>query len=439
MKRRKRDVFEELTRKATHRRSHIDEDLGDLYLEDYGREMFPNIKTPIEFWKRIDYDMDYEKNGCLLLGMGGGRFDEHRYDGKKGRGGCCASLVAKELDIQKKPELIKALRYVTDNDTKGKTRPFDMANTLRAIHSLHPVNSEVGTDWAKKGFRDHIKRGLIILDEKEEVNEKIEAISSPKLLVAHWLDRKFGRQLTIEEDPALKYILLYSQQKSNPENPFLFSISSLARDRYYQNPDNPATVEEWIDLGLEAKYREQAQFITVTKEEFLKNNTIERIQIHTGKYINIATVVSDDELIPRYARSREGKEEIAVLIQIKPQDKAAGDGFIQIHLNPKFNLLLDGITLAVRKAEQVAQGTVKPITDENLLIAEGTLRRASHWFRHVNNLGLYNGALSLTGPPSKLTREEVEECVAEGLQIEYKEYIADYEQMQSELEELIEC
>ena len=439
---RKRTVIEELTEKATHRGPHTDENISDLFLEDYGQEKFPNLKNDIQFWKRVDYDEDYEKIGYCLLGIGGGDFDEHRYDGKKGRGGCCASLVAKSLGISKRPELVEALQFVTDNDTKGKTSSFDVADMLRTIHGMHPLNSLVGMDWGKIGFRGHINRKKLGSPKNIITNDKIEAISSPKLLVARWMDRKFGRQLTAQEDPALKFILLYSQRKINPENPLSFGASLLARDLYYQYPDNPEIAENWIDLGFNGKYEEQKRFITTTREEFKTKTTIENIPTARER-INIATIISDDDLVARFARSKESENEsgkrIGLVIQIKPGDKAIGDGFIQIHPNHKFGLSLDGITLAIRKAEQIAQGTENPITDEELLMAEGTLRKAPHWFRHTNNLGLYNGAKSLTGPFSYLTRAQVEECVREGLQIGYEEYQADCEQMRSELEELIEC
>ncbi len=385
--------------KVTHHNSHLDEIVGDMMATNHGDEKFPGISiAPLTFLNSIDYNKDPEeflREGRVLFGLGGGDYDEHCYDGKKGRGGCCASLVARDLEIEDRSELIKVLDFVTENDTKGKSWPFDAANVLRAIHHLNPTYSLIGVNWIRQGFGAHIRRNLKDLNKPRE-------ITNPQSLVVDWMDRKFGRQLTEKDDPALKYILRYGQQKRDPEKePFLFDINALAQDLTSQRND-------WIDLGLNAKYEEQKEFITLAADEFKKNATFEMV----GN-LRIATIVSNNKLVARYARSQKGGDAIAVVIQIQPADREAGNGFIQIHPDPQFRLSLDGITLAIRKAELIAQGMENLITDEELLMAEGTLRKSPHWYRHLD-LGLYNGALSLTVPGSKI-EDRVLGCVIDGL------------------------
>lgn len=397
----------ECIEKVTHHNAHSDEFLGDMLATNYGDEKFPGISiAPLIFWNSIDYNKDpkeFLNEGRALFGFGDGDWDEHRYDGKKGRGGCCASLVAKDLEVENRPELVRVLNFVTENDTKGKSWPFDAANVLMAIHHFYPTNSLVGGNWIRQGFGAHIRRNIKDLDKPRE-------ITNPQSLVVDWMDRKFGRQLTEKDDPALKYILRYGQQKRNPEKePFLFDINALAQDLAFQHPDRKDMVRDWIDLGLNSKYEEQKEFITLAAEEFRKNTTFEMV----GN-LRIAIIVSNNKLVARYARSQKGANAIALTIQIQPVDRETGNGFIQIHLNPQFGLSLDGITLAIRKAELIAQGMDGLITDEKLLMAEGTLRKSPYWYRHLD-LGLYNGAKSLTVPGS-IIEEKVLGCVREGLQ-----------------------
>jgi len=413
----KRNMVMEVKEKWTHRGPHVDEALADVLGVNYGDERFPGISiAPMNYCKSIDYTREpeeFEREKILLYGIGGGRLDEHRYDGLPGRPGCCASLAAEEFGIKDWPQLIEALNYVTDNDTKGKGKQFDAADSLRAIHGVYPTDSSVGMNWMRRGFVGHIKRMRVSLNNEERIDDKIEELSSPKAIVAGWMERTFGKQLTIKDDPALKYILTFSQQKANPEKPFLFGLGAMARNLYYEHPSDYQIPENWIDLALNSKHEKQTQFITTTKKEFNNNTVIEKVKV-SGRELKIAIITSNDDLVAKYARSREGDSEIALVIQIKPLDKAAGDGFIQIHPNAKFRLSLDGITLAIRTAEQIAQGTQNPITDNKLLMAEGTLRKAPQWYRHFD-LGVYNGALSLTTKPSKI-EDQILKCVIDGLQ-----------------------
>ena len=102
----------------THDNPHLDE-VGALFLiEKFGSEEF------------LD---KYAKDGMILMGVGGGDFDEHPRDGKERKNGDCAmSLVAKALKIEEDPALEKILKFITNNDLKGSSHPFDLASLLSA-------------------------------------------------------------------------------------------------------------------------------------------------------------------------------------------------------------------------------------------------------------------------------------------------------------------
>lgn len=102
----------------THDNPHLDE-IGALWL--------------IEKFCTKEFLEKYAKNKMILVGIGGGDFDEHPMAGQERKNGDCAmSLVAKALGVEKDPALEKILKFITNNDLKGSSHPFDLASLLSA-------------------------------------------------------------------------------------------------------------------------------------------------------------------------------------------------------------------------------------------------------------------------------------------------------------------
>lgn len=102
----------------THDNPHLDEVGALLLIEKFGTEEFLN---------------KYAKDGMILVGIGGGDLDEHPRDGQGRKNGDCAmSLVAKALGVEEDPALEKILKFITNNDLKGSSHPFDLASLLSA-------------------------------------------------------------------------------------------------------------------------------------------------------------------------------------------------------------------------------------------------------------------------------------------------------------------
>ncbi len=137
---------------ATHDRPHLDEIAAIWLLINFGAKQFPGIKdAQIEIWSDDDMECsaeEYEKEGTLLIGIGGGRFDEHPYNGDPKNKECAATLVAKELGVNKMPELSQLLTFVRKNDTQGGAQPFDLASMVKSVHQQHPNDPLKVFNWA---------------------------------------------------------------------------------------------------------------------------------------------------------------------------------------------------------------------------------------------------------------------------------------------------
>jgi len=124
-----------------HERPHLDEICALWMLQRFGEKLFPGVgeaklvfttngarcqKTPEQL----------ESEGILLLGCGGGRFDDHREMPEIGqvRQRCTADLVAEYLGVDQVPELTPLLDFVRRTDL-GKAQPFDLSSLVKMYHA----------------------------------------------------------------------------------------------------------------------------------------------------------------------------------------------------------------------------------------------------------------------------------------------------------------
>lgn len=114
---------------ATHQNPHLDEHVAIMCLRRHGEEKFPGISTAkIVTWGKKDLARTPPEaaamQGILLVGIGGGMFDEHGRDGK--RQDSAAGLVAKCLGLDRDPVWQRILQDVFQADSKatGPLQPF---------------------------------------------------------------------------------------------------------------------------------------------------------------------------------------------------------------------------------------------------------------------------------------------------------------------------
>jgi hypothetical protein len=140
----------------THERPHLDEIVAIWFLRKFGEQRFPGISTAAITFTSIRKlaeagrkAEDYEAHGVLLLGIGGGRFDEHptMEEGRKADD-CATTLVAKELGVSDDPSLAKILRFVRAADVEGNASPFDISYVVKLLHARYPDDSHRVIEWA---------------------------------------------------------------------------------------------------------------------------------------------------------------------------------------------------------------------------------------------------------------------------------------------------
>lgn len=106
-------------------------------LKKFGQERYPGILTASITIRQVVEEggssESLEKKGCLLIDMGGGRYDHHT----KLKGATASLLVANDLGVADKPALSKLLEYARRDDLFGRGTisedPIDRAFGLSAL------------------------------------------------------------------------------------------------------------------------------------------------------------------------------------------------------------------------------------------------------------------------------------------------------------------
>lgn len=303
---------------VTHERPHIDEICALWLLKRFGGEKFPGVaEAPVSFWATGGEAPDglkaemYEEQGFLLIGVGGGRFDEHPRPGQPAKKNECATtLVAKELGVDDDPALERIVKFVINADLRGAGNPFD--------------------------------------------------------------------------------------------------LSCLVKTLYHIYPDRPAEVMNWAMIALDAKHKEQMEFLTATREEFQKSAQIEEVQGPNNRTIKVATVVSDNEQMNRFARSKHGGCMAGII-----QQQASGN--VQIYTNRQFGITLYDVSQMIRLEEQQLKDKVVT-TDWEALAGEGKVLGVEEWYFHYGLQALLNGSLTAKGvPPTRIPLARIQEIVRVGI------------------------
>lgn len=125
---------------ATHNQCHLDEMAGIWLLRRFGDISFAGIsEARVEFWGQMPEGKtpkEFESEGILLIGIGGGRFDEHPCaDGGRKKDECAITLIAKELGLDEDPALRSLIEFVCKRDLTLTGSPFDLHAMIKTFYS----------------------------------------------------------------------------------------------------------------------------------------------------------------------------------------------------------------------------------------------------------------------------------------------------------------
>lgn len=176
----------------THTRPHIDEIFAIWLLRKFGEAMFPGISTAKIEYRSINIGLlddktakQWVEEGILLLGIGKGRFDEHPGIGTtEKRGNCCATLIAKALDVYSDIVLKDLIDFVFNDDTDAvpeERSPFDLGALVVVRNKNNKISPEEVLEMTFSDIDCFYLKSLECLSiDKESINAFEEMIKGPK-------------------------------------------------------------------------------------------------------------------------------------------------------------------------------------------------------------------------------------------------------------------
>jgi hypothetical protein len=247
--------MQKINKIITHNRPHADELAALMLLKKFpeGEEKFPGIKTSsVEFLGagKLPENKTYlDFPDTVFLGVGSGPFDEHAtVDKERQSGEVCATLVAKYLGIDNKPELQGILNIIKGEDLAVAKDKDALSIGIKFLHSCFKDDYEKIYRWAEIAYMAHIK---------------------------FFLERGETRSFTIADT---KKIL---EEQNNPDLGFWNETIETART--YQNDQYQLALKE---------------FDGAVKERFVGSD---------GQPIDMAVVTSDNEEINKAFRSQRAQ------------------------------------------------------------------------------------------------------------------------------------
>ncbi len=244
-----------ITRIVTHNRPHADELVALMLLRKFpeGEQKFPGVSTAkVEFLstgKLAEGKTCLDFPDTIFLGVGGGPFDEHATaDKERESGEVCATLVAKYLNINDRPELQEILNVIKEEDLGVAKDKDALSIGIKFLHSCFKDDYERIYKWAEISYMAHIDA---VRKGKQE------------------------RPFTIEET---KKIL---EEENNSE--LNFWQDTIREARKFQNDQYQLALKE---------------FDKAEKERFIASD---------GRSVDMAVITSDNEEINKAFRSKKAQ------------------------------------------------------------------------------------------------------------------------------------
>lgn len=312
----------------THTRPHIDEIAAIWLLRKFGKGQYPGVnEANIVFWPNGGATPDgrpasaWENEGYLLIGTGGGRFDEHRTATSNGnRDECAATLVAKNLglldDAIISEVLSKILNFITNYDLKGTKHPFDLASIVEDLNAQFPNDPYKVIDWAIMGLEaKYLELSHFFEEAKNEFAAKAQIFDiiihgrSRKLVVivsdseqaSKFARSKFGCEAAIVITKNSKgNVAIHTNQKEG-----LIKINDLARVIRYEEQKIKGRIitSDWNELGSEGKIEGVDEWYFLENGQMLLNGSptatgVPATAIALEKIVEYTKIAVDNQTFP---------------------------------------------------------------------------------------------------------------------------------------------
>ncbi len=349
-------------------------DISEAKIEFIKNNRLPDGKST----KQLDAE------GYLLLGEGGGRWDEHgRKDANKT---CCAMLVAVYLNVHNHPLLKSFLQEVVEFDRNPNATKTCLANVMKEafVARRRPVEKIIW--WAIAAATDLVKWHMA---KDAKIGVDVQAYND--VFLKAWNDA--ADRKVWDDDMYARAMKDFSAATQNER--VLYTELSMV---YYVMVavSGKDEADYWLEQAAFDSIRYQEIWFAA-RAEFLKNAAVLTTQAlvnSEARDIRIGWIVSDAEVMNSVWRSAEVVKRFGRLDVLVQKRRIAGN--VAIFLNHASKLHSDDLARMLRWAEIDLSG--RKIPQWESLAREEALDEAPEWYYHrskeVGKSALYNGSLS---------------------------------------------
>ncbi len=371
-----------------HVAAHADEGFADWVIRKYGRESFPGIEVaPLKLVEDspVLTESEADEKGFIMFGTGGGRFDEHRKNGRL-KDSSCTKLVVDYLKIADKATLALA-KEIHWCDSNGRVSNTQLSELIKSAHRNMPAGTELVLKWLDQAFD--------VLHEQLSMNfsQGKGEFSALDYFVAL---TNAGRYANKEIQSHVSNLFIKSAKNSHAPNidrTFLTEIDFVVRAMQRVGKES-GFIYQWLQFAIERLWADQVLFNKALNEVSEKRNrhpVWAKSPTHQGNLW--FTMVRTDNAMALRA-SNFLRQQITVIRN--------GKGQVQIFLDQKTGLNLDIVMGMIRFIET-------PVERRSLLnwheicTTPGNHPSAPNWNYNREVGQIFNGSSTHPGvPPTPL-------------------------------------
>ncbi len=179
----------EFKRIITHVQPHLDEIVAIRILKKHGNQEFPGVKDAKVEFKSTGLNVEnktwqqHREEGTLLVGIGGGPFDEHpTFEEERKAGQSACLLVARALKQDTNPIYKRLIELVTESDLT-RVHEFHIANRLKTRYRLNPGNPEKAISFVNEVLEDWEREQQLFVDARADLQNMIQNQTIHKIII----------------------------------------------------------------------------------------------------------------------------------------------------------------------------------------------------------------------------------------------------------------
>lgn len=371
---------------VTHKKPHGDEICAISLLKRFRSGVFYN--APVH---TVGSDEEAEKfaseNECILLGIGGGPFDEHGKD----TGECSATLVAEYVNLDPL-KFFCLLEEVRAGDLTAGKRKTHLPEIIKVLYEHHDEEDVCG--WALVAY-DTLLKG--ILENRIPLVKRTEIVQEVAVEL-------------LEEYSSQKHVLLRAwkeiQESVNNNKGTLTELSTVAE---LLSQTDSKLARDWLKFGLGAIFSRQIDFEEALKKikesrqftvPFVKKEGNSNMK-WCGEFVGVFLRGQNSQFSRAFRSARGGCLDLAIVRN--------DDGHVQIFSRVEAKVPMELCVRVIRFAEARKRGLVRTLESFGFEDRDPAIPQ---WFHFTKGGMIMNGSRS--HPDVEVTRlsdDEILEAV----------------------------